>query len=197
MSPEVSAALYGALAGGIVAIASGVLVALGIVGARFVHHRLRERKKVRCVISGWETTVRETRSVSQAVCSFEVELFNERPSPTGLRGLCVEVSQDDAQGAVGRLRAAASDEELRVLNLPPRQWLHKSLYTLLEGEEAQKLKDLRWADFVGNFPNNKTFRQRIVERKDFVTAPKKKHAIRKDYTPWWRRIFGRGASRGS
>jgi hypothetical protein len=191
VSSEVAAALYGALAGGVVAITSGVLVALGIVGARFIHHRLRERKKVRCVISGWETTIRETGSLSQAMCSFEVDLFNERPSPTGLRGLCVEVFQDGDQRAVGRLRASASDEELWVLNLPPRQWLHKSLYAFLEGEEAQKLKDLRWADFVGYFPNDKAFRQRIVERKDFVTARKKKHAIRKDYTPWWRRIFGR------
>ena len=191
MSPEVSAALYGALAGGVVAIASGVLVALGIVGGMFVQHRLRERKKVRCVVAGWETAVRETGSLSQAVCSFEVDLFNERPSPTGLRGLSVEVFQDGEQPAVGRLRATASDEELWVLNLPPRQWLHKSVYALLEGEEAQKLKDLRWADFVGYFPNDKAFRQRIVERKDFVTARKKKHTIRKDYTPWWWRIFGR------
>ena len=54
MNPEVSAALYGALAGGVVAIASGVLVAVGILGGMFVQRRLRARKKVRCVISGWE-----------------------------------------------------------------------------------------------------------------------------------------------
>jgi hypothetical protein len=191
VSPEVSAALYGALAGGVVAIASGVLVAIGILGSMFVQRRLRARKKVHCVISGWETAVRETGSLSQAVCSFEVDLFNERFSPTGLRALSVEVFRDGEQPAVGRLRTMASDEELWVLNLPPRQWLHKSMYALLEGEEVHKLKDLRWADFVGYFPDDKAFRQRIVERKDFVAAPKKDHAIRKDYTPWWRRIFDR------
>jgi hypothetical protein len=170
MSPEVAAALYGALAGGIVAIT-------GVLAGMFAERRLRGRRKVRCVIWGWRTTVREAGPLSRAVCSFEVDLFNERPSPTGLRSVSVALLRDGEQWVVTRLRAADSDEELGVLNLPPQQWVHAGLYAFFEGEGAQELVNFRRADFVGYFPDGGTFRRKIAERKDYAR-------------PRWRKLFG-------
>ncbi len=187
MSPEVVSALYGALAGGIVAIT-------GVLAGMFAERRLRGRRKVRCVIWGWKTTVREAGPLSRAVCSFEVDLFNERSSPTGLRSVSVALLRDGEQRAVARLRAADSDEELGVLNLPPQQWVHTGLYAFFEGEVAQELVNFRQADFVGYFPDGKEFRRKIIVRKNFVVTRKKKHSTRKDYAPWWRKMTAKNSS---
>ena len=184
MSPEAAAAVYSALAG-------GVLAALCVLAGMFAGRYLRERGKVRCVVWGWEMT--EAGALGQAVCSFEVDLFNERPSPTGLRGVSVEFFRNGERLAASPLRISVSDEELGVLNLPSRRWVHTSLYTLFEGEEARRLTGFRRAEFVGYFPDGRAFRRKIVERKDFVVGHKKKTIKRKDYAlALWRRLFGRG-----
>jgi len=185
MSSEATAALYGALAGGVIAIVGVALATVGVLVGVLIERRLRENKKVRCVASGWEMT--EAEPLGWAACSFEVELFNERPSPTGLRGVCVEFLRDGGQPTVGRLRLPASTEVLGVLNLPPQQWVRMSLHAFFEGQEARSLTDFQRADFVGYFPDGRVFRRKIVERKNFVAGLKKKHASRKNYVPWWRR----------
>ena len=88
----------------------------------------------------------------KVVCSFEVDLFNERALATGLRGVCVEFLREDEQRVVGRLWTSESDEEVGVLNLPPRRWVSASAYAVFEGEDAPKLSGFRRADFVGYFP---------------------------------------------
>ena len=187
MSSEAATAIYGALVG-------GVLGMVGVLVGMLVERHLRERGQVRCVISNWELTAAGSRPLGQekAVCSFEVDLFNEKPSATGLRDVSVVFLREDGEGQmIGPLRSSDSDEEVGVLNLPPRRWMRGSLYALFEGEEAREISGFREAYFVGYFPDGSGFRQRIVERKDFVATRKRKHAVRKEYTYWWRRIFGR------
>ncbi|MDX6381045.1 MAG: hypothetical protein QOI57_2069 [Rubrobacteraceae bacterium] len=192
MSPEATAALYGVLAGGIIVVAGGVLATLGILTGAFIERRLKERNKVRCVVSGWDMT--EAEPLGWAACSFEVELFNEEASPTGLRGIRVEFLRDGERPAVGRLRLPASTDVLWVLNLQPQRWERVSLHAFFEGEEAREVAGFRRADFVGYFPSGKEFRRKIIERKDFVAARKKKHFSRKTYAPWWRRSAVRNES---
>ena len=187
MSPEVTAALYGVLAGGVVVIVGGVVATIGVLTAMFVRRRLKERKRVRCVVSEWDMT--EVEPLGWAACSFEVEMFNEKPEPTGLRGVRVEFLRDGKKRlAVGRLREPASTEVLGVLNLPPQRWVRATLHAFFEGEETRDIEGFRRADFVGQFPDGKELRRRIVVRQNFVAARKKGHSTRKDYAPWWRKL---------
>ncbi len=199
MSLEVTAAVYGALVGGMFAL-------VGMFAGVLTERRLQRRGKVRCVASDWRLTFHEMGPLDQAICSFEADLFNERLLPTGLRGLSVAFVQDDKQEIIVPLRRRlASDEAAGVLNLPPRLWVHASLYSQLEGEEARKLSDFWRSDLVGHFPDGTEFRQKIIVRKDFVAsrkrfvatrnnfvaARKRFAADRKNYArPWWRALFG-------
>jgi hypothetical protein len=192
MSPEATAALYGALVGGGIIVVGGVLTMLGILAGVSIERRFKERNKVHCVISGWDIT--EAEPLGWAACSFEVEVFNEKASPTGLRGIRVEFLRDGERPAIGRLRLPASTEVLWVLNLPPQQWERVQVHAFFDGEEAREVAGFRRADFVGYFPDGKEFRQKIIERKDFVAARKKKHFSRKTYAPWWRRSAVRNES---
>lgn len=191
MSSETTAALYGALAGGFIAIAVVMFAALGILVGMFVRRRLLEGEQVRCVVTGWDMT--EFEPLGWAACSFEVELFNEKTLPTGLRGVRVEFIRDGGRPAVGLLRLPASTNALWVLNLSPRQWERAYLHAFFEGEETRDLKGFRRADFVGHFPNGKEFRRKIVERKNFVAGRKTNHSSRKVYGPWWSRLTARNA----
>ena len=190
MSPEVTAAVYGALAGGAVTLAGGGLATLGILAGMYIKRRLKERKRVRCVVSEWDMT--EVEPLGWAACSFDVELFNEKSLPTGLRGVCVEFLRDGGPPTVGRLREVASTEVLGVLNLPPQRWVRTTLHAFFEGEETRDIEGFQRADFVGYYPDGKEFRRKIVVRKNFGTARKKQHSIRKDYAPWWRKLAKNG-----
>lgn len=192
MSPEATTALYGALAGGAIAMGGAVLAALGVLVGMFVQRKRRERKEVRCVLSGWDMT--EAAPLGWAACSFEVEMFNEETSPTGLRGVRVEFVGNGDVPVVGRLRLPASTEVLGVMNLPPQRWERATLHAFFEGEDARGISGFRRADFVGQFPNGAEFRCKIVERKDFVAARKKGNFSRKVYAPWWRRSVARSGS---
>ena len=187
MSSEAAAIVYGTLVG-------GVLGMVGVLVGMLVERRLRERGQVRCVISNWEVRAPKSGPLGQekAVCSFEVDLFNEKPSATGLRDVSVVFLQEDGERrTIGSLRSSVSDEEVGVLNLPPRRWVRGKLYAVFEGEEAREISGFREAHFVGYFPDGSGFRQGIVGRKPFVATRKKKHSVRKDYTYWWRRILSR------
>jgi hypothetical protein len=192
MSPEATAAIYGALAGGFVAISGGVLATLTILVGMFIKRRFKERKRVRCVVSEWDMT--EVEPLGWAACSFEVELFNEKLSPTGLRGVRVEFLRDGEPPTAGHLRESASTEVLGVLNLPPQRWVRATLHAFFEGEEMRDIEGFRQADFVGYFPDGKEFRRKIVVRKTFGVARKKKHSTRKDYAPWWRKLSVKNSS---
>lgn len=192
MSPEATMTLYGVLAGGAIAMSGGVLATLGILVGMFIQRRRREHKEVRCVVSGWDLT--EAMPLGWAACSFEVELFNEEISPTGLRGVRVEFIGNGERPAVGRLRLPASTEVLGVMNLPPQRWERATLHAFFEGEEARELVGFRRADFVGYFPSGKEFRRKIVERKNFVAARKKGHIGQRVYAPWWSKTAARNGS---
>jgi hypothetical protein len=132
MSLEAAVILIGCVVGGTIGVA-GVLV--GLVVAR----RFREMPRVKCVASEWDLTVHEAAGpLGRAVCSFEVDLFNERTLTTGLRGPSVAFyGEDGARVSVAHLKDAVSKQRVWALDLPSRRWTHASVYALLEGEEAQ------------------------------------------------------------
>lgn len=202
VSLEATMLTYGAIAG-------GALAMIGVLTGMFAERYLQERGKVRCVVSDWQLAFYEAGASGgepvRAVCSFEVNLFNERTLPSGLRGVSVAFVQNGEEEVVGRLRSSISDEEVEVLNLPSRRWVCVSLYGYFEVEEARKLSNFERADLVGYFPDDRKFRQRIVVRKDFVAsrkrfvatrknfvaARKRFAALRKNFTlPWWRKLSG-------
>ena len=154
MSPEVTAAVYGGIAGGVLAMV-GVL--LGVL----VERQLQWRGKVRCVVSDWDLDFQQAGELNQATCSFEVDLFNEQPLATGLRDVLLR--------------------EGVTLNLPPREWVHASLHGRFDDREARKLRSFQRAEFVGYLPDGRAFRQRIIGRKDFIARRKRLFSSRKDY----------------
>jgi hypothetical protein len=131
-----------------------------------------------CVVSDWETM--RVAPSDWIMCSLEVGLYNERPSPTKLSGVCAQFFLDGEQRSVSRLRRPPSgQEDSSVLNLPPRQWTHGRLYASFEGEEGLILAGLRrrgpWrVDFVGYLTDGGELRQKVVERENFFTSYRKK-----------------------
>ncbi len=176
MSPEVVAliVLAGCAIGGAVGVA-GVLAGL-LVGRRF-----RELPRVRCVATDWELTFEKTGSGRRAVCSFELDFFNEGQLATGVRGVSVALRGGDGRALVERLRNRNSGEPLWSIDLPPRRWTHASASAVFESEEAGELAAFRSAHLLGQFPEGREFELRIVEREDFVAAPKKATSDRRDY----------------
>ncbi len=183
MSSLAAAAIYGGLVGGVLAL-------IGVLAGMVLQSRLQRRGKLRCVVSDWELT--DVGPLGQAFCSLEVYLFNERLLATGLRDVSVAFYLDGEQGWGCLLKDRATSESLRVLDLPPRQWVHVRPYAMFEGTEAQELTGLRRIDLVGHLPDGSEFRQRILAREDFVTTRSDPMGPRKDYSrPWWRRMLGR------
>jgi hypothetical protein len=168
--------LIGCTVGGAIGV-TGVLVGL------FVGRRFREMPRVKCVASDWDVAVYEGAGpLGRAVCSFEVDLFNEGALATGLRG--PSVAFDGADGdrvAVARLKDAVSKQDLWALDLPSRRWTHASVYALLEGEEVQDALSFRRVYLVGEFPDGNNFETKMVERADYVATSKRAADARKDY----------------
>ena len=182
MTPQAVAAIYGGLVG-------GVLAMIGVLAGMALESRLQRRGKLRCIVSDWELT--DVGPLGQAFCSFEVYLFNERLLATGLRDVSVVFYRDGEQGWGYLLKDRASSESLRVLDLPPRQWVHVRPYALFEGKE-EEFTGLRQVDLVGRLPDGSEFRQKILAREDFVATRSEPVSPRKDYSRrWWRRISGR------
>ena len=167
--------LIGCAIGGAIGVAGAVV---GLVVAR----RFREMPRVKCVASEWNVTVYEGAGpLGRAVCSFEVDLFNEGALATGLRGPCVAFDgEDGARVAVVRLNDAGSKLDLWALDLPSRKWAHASVYALLEGE-AQDALGFRRVYLVGEFPDGNVLEAKVVERGDFVATRKRAGDLRKDY----------------
>ena len=83
MSTEAATIVYATLAIGVFVFPVGV--ATGMLTGQY----LWKRRKVRCVISNWEVMWIGPRD--WAMCSVEVNLFNEELSSLELSGTCAEV----------------------------------------------------------------------------------------------------------
>lgn len=177
MSFEAAAliALAGCAIGGTIGVVGGVVGLL--VGRRF-----RELPRVRCVATDWELTFEKTVTGRRAVCSFELDLFNQGQLATGIRGVSVSLhGANGGRALVERLRDRGSDEPLWSIDLPPRRWVHASAYAVFEGEDVGELAAFRSAHLLGQFPEGRTFDLKIVEREDFIATPKKTTSDRHDY----------------
>jgi hypothetical protein len=196
VSFEVTAVVLFALVGCLVGGAIGVVgMLLGLLAAR----RLRERPRVRCVATDWRLEFQKTGALREAVCSFELDLFNEGDLASGLRGVSVALYGDDEKVAIERLRDPTSEEPLWTLDLPSRRWMHTSAHALFEDEEARILSGLRRADLLGRFPDGRVFKLTIVERRDFVASPKKAVSERQEYLAnrnFYSRLRGRRRTAG-
>ena len=183
MSPQAVAAIYGGLVG-------GVLAMIGVLAGMFLESRLQRHGKLRCVVSNWELT--EVTPLGQAFCTFEVYLFNESILATGLRDISIAFYQDSESELVCSLKDRPSAQSFRVLDLPPRRWVHARPYALFEADEAQRLIDFRRVEVVGRFPDGSIFRQMVVSREDYVVTRSRPVGSRMDYAarPWRHRMFG-------
>lgn len=181
-------------------VVGGAIGAAGVLVGLLIGRRLRETPRVRCVVSEWDLRTYEgTGPLGRAVCSFEIDLFNEGLA-TGLRGPSVVFYGEDGRCmAVGCLKDAASRRDLWAIDLPSRRWTHVSVYASLEGEEALNASGFRRVHLVGGFPDGATFERKIVERQDFVATRKLAGDARKDYvaSPNLRtRLLGRRKAAG-
>ena len=170
--------------------------AIGVVGVLvglLVARRLREMPRVRCVASDWDLKVYgETGPLGRAVCSFEIDLFNEGLA-TGLRGPSVVFYGEDGERASVRIGDSVSRRYLWTLDLPSRRWVHASVYAILEGESVRNASGFRRVCLVGEFPDGTIFERKIVERQYFVAARKTAAEARKDYVAshnFRSRLFG-------
>jgi hypothetical protein len=152
-------------------------VLLGLLAAR----HLREQARVRCVASDWQLEFQKSGALHEAVCSFELDLFNETQLATGLRGVSVALYGEEDKVAIERLRDPTSKEPLWTIDLPSRRWTHASAYVLFEDGEARMLSGFRRADLLGWFPDDRVFKLTIVERRDFVASPKRIVPDRQEY----------------
>ena len=195
MSPEIVVALV--LIGCVV---GGAIGATGVVVGLVVGRRITERPRVRCVVSDWDLkTYGDPELPGRAICSFEVDLFNEGMA-TGLRGPSVAFyGEDGSCVAVGGLKDAASQRDLWALDLPSRRWTHASVYAVLEGGEARDASAFRQVRLVGGFPDGRTFERKVVERHDYLATRKMAGDARHDYvasTNLRSRLLGRRRDTG-
>jgi hypothetical protein len=193
LETAIAVVLAGCAVGGAIGVA-GVLVGL------LVGRRLREMPRVRCVASDWDLKIYgETGPLGRAVCSFEIDLFNEGLA-TGLRGPSVVFyGEDGRRAAAERLSDSVSRGDLWTLDLPSRRWVHASVYAVLEGEAVRDASGFRRVHFVGEFPDGTTFERKIVERQDFIATRKRTGDARKDYVAshnFRSRLLGRRRAAG-
>lgn len=195
VSSEAAVALYAAIA----CVVGGTIGVSGVLAGLLVGRRLRERPRVKCVATDWRLESRNNGAGREAVCSFELDLFNEGLLATGLRGVSAALRAEDGTVAVGRLKDPVSGEPLWAIDLPARRWAHASARVVFKGEEARALMGFRRADLLGRFPDGAAFELKIVERGDFVASPKRASSGREDYTAWRNlrsRLFERGRHAG-
>jgi hypothetical protein len=102
--------------------------------------------------------------------SLHLDLFNSKDIPVGLRDISVvfiyedgTVSTEPNDGATRSYSQGQSHyDELHVINLPPKHWVHKELVGWVERREEQALANWQRVEFVG-----KRHRRGIFERKTF------------------------------
>lgn len=159
----------------------GAIGVAGVLVGLLVARGFREMPRVKCVASDWDMTDYEGAGpLRRVVCSCEVDMFNEGVLATGLRAPSVAFEGKDGDHmAVSRLKDAASKRDLWALDLPSRKWAHASVYALLE--EAKDALRFRSVHLVGEFPDGKAVKTKMVERTDFVATSKWAADSRKDY----------------
>ncbi len=179
MSDELIAALAGAFVG----------IIGGIVGNRFV----ASLGRLWCEPSGWkmkfvgqdgELGVDRATEARYVNYFFDLDLFNGRDMPTGLRNLKVALICPDGEllsepidrasrsvervGGFGEIggRARVHYEELSVINLPPREWVRKEFRGSFHDLEGVNVSKWNRADLVGEWPRHwrKTFKKTIAKR---------------------------------
>lgn len=158
------------------AVAALVGVVVGIVANHFVRHLGRVVSEP----SGWEMNLHregELRSYS-----FGLDLFNGRDMPTGLRNLTVVLICKDGElvskpedratrsvhkiGSFTGTRSRITFEEMSVINLPPRQWVHKEFQGTFVMKEGVTISEWQRVELVGEWPSRlrSTFKKKVAER---------------------------------
>jgi hypothetical protein len=133
-----------------------------------LRHALDRRKKVKFTLWDWDLAhFPEAGSGGQVICVLEGYLFNRMNLPAKLHRISMVFSEKGRQRVIGHVRDADTYEALEALHLPPRQGVDVSLYSVFESDEAQELLNLQRANFVGHFPDVKTFRKKLAGKKDF------------------------------
>ncbi len=181
MSPELISALLGALVGAFISLAG--------------NYAARLMGSVLCEPSGFhfeeESIVafahpEEGYPVVVVSYSFDIDFFNGRDMPTGLRGLTVVLTSKHGSEFVSEPFDRAAEQSgdkgaryqaLHVINLPPRQWVHTEFegtfeYPLDSFEEAEEVMEkevnpIEWkkVELVGKWPSSwRKFRKKIAER---------------------------------
>jgi len=189
--------------------AVAALIGIGGVLAGLVGERLlRVLGRLWCEPSGWELrfvdynpesprygdTDLPPEEASAVEYSVQLDLFNGKEIPVGLRNIEVVLAYEG-----GELRdrprdrttfrvehGAVASNAVDVINIPPRQFVHKELAGSLGKEGAAVFASgrVRRVEFAGKRPRrpilgilgSKTYRK-VVDK-----GPSER--------PWWRRVFG-------
>lgn len=180
------------IVGGVIAI---VAAAIGAILGAFLPRWAAKVGRLRCnatvsnsVAMGANGTIEENPSLPvnlEAVGSvadvtfwINVDIFNEKDTPTGLRDLSVVFRGEDGtsiQQPVYKKVVHYSGEEARqhnrppeqvsVVNLAPGEWMHLELMSGFEPEvlekERERIERCSYAEFQGKYPNGRIFRARI------------------------------------
>lgn len=183
MSPELISALLGALVGAFISLA-------GNYAARLMGSVLCEPSVFYFEEESIVTFAHaeEGYPVAAVSYSFDIDFFNGTDMPTGLRDLAVVLFSKSGQEFVSepfdRTAEQSGDkgtryQDLHIINLPPRQWVHTEFegtfeYPLNSFEEAEEVMEkqvnpIEWkkVEFVGKWPSSwrkKPFRKKIAER---------------------------------
>lgn len=108
----------------------------------------------------------------------DVDIFNEKDTPTGLRDLSVAFRGKGGaliERPVYKKIVHYSAEELKqnnrppekitVVNLPPGEWVNLEVMSGFDPDSLTSKRDIikccTYADFRGKYPNGRTFRKRI------------------------------------
>jgi len=179
------ATLYGA-------VIAGTFTLLGMM----IERLLRLVGFLRFSASGWDTTylggednftygmVDDPKDATEVRYRVAIDMFNGREVPTCLRNARVEMILTDGPHVesrpdylVARVPSQSSKgdyNQLTVLNVPPRQFVHKELHGSFGREAIESYRDNGWRriDFVADWPKRpffgilgrKTYRKTIATR---------------------------------
>jgi hypothetical protein len=109
-----------------------------------------------------DMVVREGLS-GQFSYSFELNLYSHLG--TGIRNITVVFIAEGGQEDVHHIREPKTKTPLRVLNLPPRQWvLQEAVGSFpIQDEAAERLARCKSVKFGAYMPSGRTFESTIVE----------------------------------
>jgi hypothetical protein len=150
----------------------------------------------------WELA-NETTPAEEAEYRFAIDLFNGKEVPTGLRDIKVVLVRkggepltsqpvDSTSARITDKFSGPTYSAVKVLNIPPHQFVRKELRGSFDKEAAETIRDGKWRsiDFVGEFPSrpilgilgSKTYRKTITKHQAATEEPEPRS--------WWQRWFG-------